>query len=260
MGEAHSSSNSTPEVANIITLLNEYFRESSIVQFLHHWENIFFSALIIAGLVIFVRIATRKRSLIPDRLQNFVEACIEGLDNLFCGVLGHQYGRHYTPFLGTLFIYIFVMNMSGLVPSMKSPTSSLNTTIGLAITVFIYVQYTGIRRLGIIGYIDHLLGRPRDLIGFLFIPLMLPLHILEELIKPMSLSLRLFGNILGEDALIAAFVTLGILALSFIKSPVGLPLQVPFMLLAIITGTIQALVFTMLSSIYILFMLPHEEH
>lgn len=256
MKEAHST---TPEVANIITLLNEFFGENPVVQFLHHWENVFFSGIIIVGLAIFARLATKNRALIPGKLQNFVEFCLESLDNLAHGVLGH-YGRAYTPFIGTLFIYIFVMNMSGLVPGFKSPSSSLNTTVGLAVTVFLYVQYTGIRRLGIIGYIDHLLGRPRDVMGFLFIPLMLPLHILEEFIKPMSLSLRLFGNILGEDALIGAFVTLGILALSFIGSPIGIPFQVPFMLLAIITGTIQALVFTMLSTIYILFMLPHEEH
>ena len=257
MEEAHST---TPELANIITLLNELFGESPLVRFLHHYENIFFSAIIIAGLAIFARIATKKRSIIPGKLQNFVELCVESLDDLICGVIGRHYGRDYTPFLGTLFIYILVMNISGLIPGMKSPSSSLNTTIGLAVTVFCYVQYTGLRRLGIAGYMDHLLGRPRDITGFLFIPLMLPLHIVEELIKPMSLSLRLFGNILGEDALIAAFVSLGIVALSFIGSPVGIPLQIPFMLLSMITGTVQALVFTMLSSIYILFMLPHEEH
>lgn len=257
MEEAHSAA-TIPEVANLITLLKSQFEDSSLVSFLHHWENPFFSGIIIIGLVIFARIATRKREMIPGKLQNFVEYCLESLDNLSSGVIGH-YGRHYAPFIGTLFIYIFVMNMSGLVPFMKSPSSSINTTVGLAITVFLYVQYTGVRRLGILGYVDHLLGRPRDVMGVLFIPMMLPLHVLEEFIKPMSLSLRLFGNILGEDALIGAFVMLGITALHFIGSPVGLPLQTPFMLLAIITGTIQALVFTMLTTIYIASMLPHEE-
>ena len=257
MEEAHSAA-TTPEVANLITLLKSLFEDSSLVSFLHHWENPFFSGIIIVGLVIFARIATRERAMIPGKLQNFVEYCLESLDNLAHGVLGH-YGRHYTPFIGTLFIYIFVMNMSGLVPFMKSPSSSINTTVGLAVTVFLYVQYTGVRRLGIIGYVDHLLGRPRDVMGFLFIPMMFPLHVLEEFIKPMSLSLRLFGNILGEDALIGAFVMLGIAALHFFGSPVGLPIQTPFMLLAIITGTIQALVFTMLTTIYIASMLPHEE-
>lgn len=258
-GAAHEAAKSaTPEVANIITLLHEFIEGNSIVDFLHHYENVFFSALIIVGLAIFARIAAKDRSMIPGKLQNFVEMVLEALDNMSKGVLGH-YGRHYTPFIGTLFIYIFVMNMSGLVPGLKSPSSSLNTTVGLAVTVFCYVQYTGLRRLGVGGYIHHLLGSPKDLTGWLFVPMMFPLHVLEEFIKPMSLSLRLFGNLLGEDALIAAFVGLGIIALSFIGSPVGIPIQLPFMLLAIITGTIQALVFTMLSTIYIMSMLPHEE-
>jgi len=257
MEAAHS--NSTPEVANILTLLKGFFEGSSVIESLHHWENPFFSGLIIIGLALFAKRAAKERALIPGKLQNFVEFCLESLDDLAHGVLGH-YGRHYTPFLGTLFIYIFVMNMSGLVPGLKSPSSSLNTTVGLAVIVFLYVQYTGIKRLGIAGYIDHLLGRPRDIAGFLFIPLMLPLHIVEEFMRPLSLSLRLFGNILGEDALIAAFVTLGIVALSSIGSPVGIPFQVPFMLLAIITGTVQSLVFTLLSTVYIALMLPHEEH
>ncbi len=92
------------------------------------------------------------------------------------------------------------------------------------------------------------------------LPHILPLHLLEEFIKPMSLSLRLFGNILGEDSLIAAFVGLGILALSFANSPIGLPLQLPFLLLSILLGSIQALVFSLLTTIYISLMLPHEDH
>ena len=256
MEETHSGST---ELANIVTLLNKFLGESPVVSFLHHYEDVFFSAVVIIIVAIVARGAAKNRSLVPGKLQNFVEFALESLDGLTHGVLGH-YGRHYTPFIGTLFIYIFCMNMIGLIPGMKSPSSSLNTTIGLAVTVFLYVQYTGLRRLGIIGYIDHLLGRPRDVMGFIFIPLMFPLHVIEEFIKPMSLSLRLFGNVLGEDALIAAFVGFGILALSFIGSPIGFPLQVPFLLLAVITGTIQALVFSLLSSVYIALMLPHEEH
>ena len=113
---------------------------------------------------------------------------------------------------------------------------------------------------GFFGYIHHLMGSPQDLVGWIMVPLNFPLHILEEFIKPMSLSLRLFGNILGEDSLIAAFVGLGILALSFIHSPIGLPLQIPFLLLSILLGTVQALVFSLLTTIYISLMLPHEEH
>jgi len=145
-----------------------------------------------------------------------------------------------------------------MVPLGHSPSTSLTITASLAILVFLYVQYTGIHRLGVLGYAHHMAGSPRDVIGWCMVPLLLPLHIIGELAKPFSLALRLFGNITGEDTLIAVFVMLGIALVSF--SPVGVPLQIPFYFLGLLLSTIQALVFTLLSSIYILLMLPHEEH
>ncbi|MEK7775655.1 MAG: F0F1 ATP synthase subunit A, partial [Candidatus Zixiibacteriota bacterium] len=124
--------------------------------------------------------------------------------------------------------------------------------------VFLYAQYTGMSRLGVKGYFDHLIGQPRDLMGWAIVPLIFPIHVIGEFAKPFSLALRLFGNITGEDILVAAFVGLGITALSFVGSPVGLPLHIPFILLGILLSTIQALVFTLLSTIYILMMLPHD--
>jgi len=84
--------------------------------------------------------------------------------------------------------------------------------------------------------------------------------VIGELAKPFSLALRLFGNITGEDILIAAFVSLGIMFMGLFHSPIGFPFQIPFILLAMLTSTIQALVFTMLSTIYFFMVLPHEEH
>ena len=247
------------ELANWITLLNDYFHNVPFVQFLHHWENVVFSVTAGLFLIGVSFLATRKKSLVPTPLQNAVELAVESLDNLVTGVIGPK-GRAYVPFIGTLFLYILIQNFMGIMPGMKASTSSLNTTAALAICVFFYVQGIALKENGLVGYIDHLMGSPRDLIGWLMVPLNLPLHILEELIKPLSLSLRLFGNILGEDSLIAAFVGLGILALSFIHSPIGLPIQLPFFLLSMLLGTIQALVFTLLTTIYISLMLPHEEH
>lgn len=248
-----------PEASNIITILNELWGDNSLIKVLHHFEDIFFAGIIIIILVSAAYLSTKRKALIPGKYQNLMELIVETFDNFVSGILG-QYGRKFTPFIGTLFLYIFFMNMLGLIPGMKSPSSNLNTTLALAIVVFLYVQYTGVRQLGILGYLDHLMGNPRDIIGFLFIPLMFPLHVMGELIKPVSLSLRLFGNIMGEDALIAAFLLFGVLALSFIHSPVGLPLQIPFMLLAILTGAVQALVFSLLTTIYLFMMLPHHEH
>ena len=259
-----------PESANFITLLNKYFGHTTWAGFLHHWENLVFSLLIVLILSVIAFLATRKQELIPTGLQNFLEAVIEYLDNFIGSMLGKE-GRRYLPFVGTLFIYIFAMNLSGLIPGMKSPTSSLNTTVGLAACVFIYVQFIGMKRLGFLGYLDHMAGNPRmpkekGSFKFFLLGLMIPIHILlffihiiGELVKPLSLSLRLFGNITGEDALLALFVTLGISALAFFKSPVGIPLQVPAMFLALVLGTVQAVVFSLLSTIYIAMMLPPQE-
>jgi F-type H+-transporting ATPase subunit a len=247
-----------PELPNFITLLYEKYGRTALVQFLHTWQNVVFSLIIILILGFVAYFASRRKTLLPGKLQNFVEMAVESLDNFICGILGPR-GRKFTPFLGTLFIYILCMNFLGLIPGMKSPSSSLNTTVALAICVFLYVQFTGIKYLGIVGYLDHLAGNPRDFITWVLVPINLPIHIIGELAKPMSLSLRLFGNITGEDILIAVFVSLGVMALSFLNLPVGLPLQVPFIFLALLTGTIQALVFTLLSIIYFLLMFPHEE-
>lgn len=256
---AESGNESIKELANFLTLIIEKLHGTVVGAFLHHWENFIFSMIAAIFLVIVFFIGTRKKSLIPDGLQNLLEMIVESLDNLVIGVIGPR-GRAYVPFIGTLFIYIFIQNWMGLIPGLKSPTSSLNTTAGLAITVFFYVQFVGLRENGLKNYILHLMGSPKDAVGWAMVPLNFPLHILEEFIRPLSLALRLYGNLLGEDALITAFVGLGILALSAIHSPIGIPLQIPFMMLAMLTGTIQALVFSLLSTIYISLMLPHDDH
>jgi F-type H+-transporting ATPase subunit a len=217
------------------------------------------SAVVVILLAFFAIAGTRKREMIPGKMQNLVEMIVGGLDDFVQGILGLE-GRHFVPFIGTLFLYIWINNLIGIVPFFKSPTSSFNTTVALAICVFLYVQWTGIRRNGIGGYLFHLAGEPRDAIGWGLVILLFPLHVIGELAKPMSLSLRLFGNIFGEETLIAVFVGLGVATLAALHSPVGLPLHTPFLFLALLTSTIQALVFSLLTTIYFGLMLPHHEH
>src|SRR5512139_2548257 len=117
------------------------------------------------------------------------------------------------------------------------------------------------KELGPLGWLDHLAGNPRSVIEWVLVPLMMPIHIIGELAKPVSLSCRLFGNIFGEDMLLVGFAGLGIslfslLGLGFLQ--VGLPLHFPFLFLALLTSLIQALVFAILSTIYFLLMLPHD--
>jgi F-type H+-transporting ATPase subunit a len=250
-GAAKKGSEESHELPNLITLINK--------PFAHHYDALIYAGFVSLFMITVAVVAYRRWQIIPGTMQNMVEMILEMLDNLFKSVLGNE-SKNFRPFLGTLFLYIWFMNLVGLIPFFKSSTSSINTTAALAITVFFYVQFTGIKRLGIWGYIHHLLGSPTDGITWALSPINLPIHLIGELAKPFSLALRLFGNITGEDILIAAFVSLGIMFMGLFHSPIGFPFQIPFILLAILTSTIQALVFTMLSSIYFVMVLPHEEH
>jgi F-type H+-transporting ATPase subunit a len=274
-----------PNVLSFLTF-NPKYHGNEVVGWLHYYayENLPFALLSALALVALVRLfpPVRSETEVPSRPQAIQETVVEGLDTLVCGVLG-PYGRKYSAFIGSLFVYIWLMNMQGLVPGLKSPTSYLGITAGMGVTVFCYVQCVGIRENGVVGYLLHLAGGPRGLVGWLMAPLMLVLHVIGEFIKPLSLSLRLFGNIMGEDALIGVFALLGIVLLSAMTGGpttldsmmgleaqttaklaswqwFGIPLQIPFMMLAVLTGTIQALVFSLLSTIYIFLMLPHEAH
>lgn len=253
-----SSESGLPEVPNFITLLHKAFSDAPWAQFLHQWENILFSflvAFIVTSLFIF---GARKKSLIPSPLQNFLEMAVEGLRRLVVEVLGPA-GDKYLPFLGTIFIYILSMNLMGLVPFMKAPSSSLNITAAMAICVFCLVQYLNIKNMGFFGFLYHMAGSPKGILGWAIAPLMFPIELLTQISRPVTLSLRLFGNVLGEDILIGAFVIFGVDLVANYLQYVGVPLQLPFMFLAVLTGTMQALVFTLLSTIYILLSLPHAE-
>ncbi|SYZ72375.1 ATP synthase subunit a [Candidatus Zixiibacteriota bacterium] len=248
---AAEASEESHELPNLVTFINK--------SFAHHYDALVYSGVVALMMIAVAIITYRKRQLIPGKLQNLVEMILEALDNLIFSVMGKE-GRKFVPFLGTLFLYIWFMNLIGLIPFFKSSTSSINTTAALAITVFLYVQYTGIKRLGVWGYFHHLLGSPTDAVTWALAPINFPIHVIGELAKPFSLALRLFGNITGEDILIAAFVSLGIMFMGIFHSPIGFPFQIPFILLAMLTSTIQALVFMMLSTIYFVMVLPHEEH
>jgi len=228
-------------------------------EFAEHFAVTFFALFIATILVIGAWFIYRNRQLIPGPAQNFVEVIVEWLYGMAYGMLGKETKR-YLPFVGTLFVYIWCMNMSGLVPFFHASTSALNMTLALAITVFLYVQFISFTRMGPGKYLHHLAGEPNSGVTWALIVINFPLHFIGEFIKPFSLAMRLFGNIFGEDTLIAVMISLGIMLLAAIGSPVGIPLQVPFYFLSLLLGTIQALVFMMLSTGYIMMALPHEEH
>lgn len=251
--EAHAGQaeeGASMHLPNFVNILYHYFPQERFSQFLHNWENVIFSLIAAVILAVAFSIAGKRAAIIPGGLQNFCEMAVESLDNFVTGILGERW-RKFTPFVGTVFLYVFTMNFIGVIPFLKSPTSSFGITFPLGLAVFFYVQGTGIRELGFFKYLDHLAGEPRTAVGFVLIPLMLFLHVVGEFVKPLSLSLRLFGNIWGEDVLIAVFVGMG----------KGIPIHFPFLFLATLTSFVQATVFSLLTTIYISLMLPHEhEH
>ncbi|MBD3168972.1 MAG: F0F1 ATP synthase subunit A [candidate division Zixibacteria bacterium] len=257
-GAGHGEHGGRPELPHLFLLLKSIFPHAGWAEWLEHYHPVVFSFIVIIILSIVAYRSASKRAMIPSGLQNAAEWIVEGLRDFLMGILGPQ-GKKFIPFLGTLFIYIYAMNVFALIPGGFSPTSNLNTTLGMAIVVFFYVQYTGMRKNGILGYLHHMAGSPKSAVEWFLVPLFLPLHIIGELAKPVSLSLRLFGNISGEDVLLAVFVVLGISLLNFLPVPVGLPLHLPFIFLALLLSFVQALVFTLLSTIYFALMFPHDE-
>ncbi|MFV0517312.1 MAG: F0F1 ATP synthase subunit A [Aminipila sp.] len=207
------------------------------------------STVITLILCVLAIVAGRNLSMIPSsKLQTALEIGIEKLSDFFQDVMGEYAGRKYFPLVATLFIYILVCNytgllpMSGHLPGLAAPTSSINYPAGLAIIVFVAVQYIGVKETHGIKYYKHL---------FQPVALLFPLMLLEEFVRPLSLTLRLYGNIFGEEAVANSFFQL---------IPIGVP--VVMQALSVLMGAIQALVFSLLAGIYIAEAAEHgaEEH
>ena len=180
-------------------------------------------------------ISTRNLSIdIPNEKQSFLEVVYENLESFIKMVVGEENTKELLPILSAIFIYIFLANILGLIPSLKSPTSIFSNCLGMALIVFIVTAYLGIKHHGL-AYVKHFTGTI-----WWMAPLMFPIHIIGEISRPISLTLRLFGNIMGEDVVI--------LVLTLYLFPLLVP--IPMMLLALFTSFIQALVFTILSGIY----------
>lgn len=190
--------------------------------------------ILIIGL--FAYFATRKMERVPRGLQNAFEMIVQWTFDFFGQMLGESVAKKWAPLLSTFFLFILVCNYSGLLPGaayidgFKAPTSDWNITATLAIIVFFTVQIAGFREHKM-GYFGHFI-KP--------MPLMLPLNILEEVARPLSLTLRLFGNVFGEEMIIGFLLMM---------APFLIPM--PMMALGVLTGAIQAIVFTILASSYI---------
>ncbi len=237
MAKAAGEGHGEEHAVNLVTLVAKLAQggrpePTRASTFMMRFQAQLFAALVAILLITVLSRVAAKRTDHPGRLQAAVEMMFDGLYGLFRSVMGPA-ARAYTPYLGTLFLFILFNNLLGMVPLMFAATSVLNTTIGLALCTFFYVQGIGIRKNGVLGYLHHLAGSPRNGMEWGFSLLLFPLHVLGEFIKPMSLSLRLYGNIFGEETLVATFIVLGAGMLAGLHVPVGLPIQVPLMFLGL---------------------------
>ncbi|MGI6544242.1 MAG: F0F1 ATP synthase subunit A [Limnochordia bacterium] len=183
-------------------------------------------------LVLFIAVffLTRRFQKQPRGVQTFLEIALEFINSLIDDGMGRT-GRVYLPLVGSLFIMILVFNLSWFIPGMVPPTTDIMTTAALGVTSIIMIQAAAIRKKGIREYLHHFCTP---------MPLLLPMNIVEEVVKPFSLAIRLFGNMFGEKL---------ITNILFILVPVLVP--TPVMLLGVLMGAIQAYIFSMLTITYL---------
>lgn len=220
-----------------------------------HGQVFLTSWFVIAILVIASLAATKNVQKIPSGIQNFMEYALEFIRDIAKNQIGEKEYRPWVPFIGTLFLFIFVSNWSGaLIPwkliklpagELAAPTNDINTTVALALLTSLAYFYSGFSKKGL-GYFKKYIEPT---------PILLPIAILEDFTKPLSLSFRLFGNILADELVVGVLVLL---------VPLFVPL--PVMALGLFTSAIQALVFATLAGAYIHEALEghgeeeHEEH
>lgn len=200
-----------------------------VVEFKH----VFYTWVLMAIMFAVAYMARGKITMIPGKLQNFLEVIIGGLEDFVVGITGED-GRKVYPILIVFFLFILCLNLSGLLPGFDAPTANINTTAALALVCFVYYNAIGIQRWGA-GYIKHFMG-PMWWLS----PLMLPLEFISHIARPLSLTLRLFGNIRGEEIVLILFFMLAPL--------IG---TIPIYFLFGLAKMLQAFIFFMLATIYL---------
>ena len=210
------------------------------------WIILSHFVLVIGIVFLIARSATKRLQLVPSGSQNVMEAFISGIVAMGADTMGETNARRYLPLIGSLAIVIFVSNMIGVIPGFEAPTSNINFTLSLALIVFIYYNYVGIKINGFFNYFKHFMG-PMPVLA----PLMFPIEIISHISRIISLSFRLFGSIRGDDMFLMVLLML---------VPWLLPLPGFFLLTAF--GVLQAFIFSILTYVYIAgsVMMAEEEH
>ncbi len=204
---------------------------------LGHWAHdnahLLYSWLAMAVLIGVCLLFAKGIQMVPRKGQNVLEMIVGGLEDFMVEITGPE-GRAFFPYIATVFLYILVSNLMGLVPGFFSPTANLNTTLSMAICTFVVTHSIGIKFHGA-KYVKHFLGPVMPMA-----PIMLPIELIGHLARVMSLSIRLFGNIFGKEKVLGILFALAGLYLA----------PLPILFLGILVSFIQAVVFMLLSIVY----------
>jgi|AMWB02.1.fsa_nt_gi F-type H+-transporting ATPase subunit a len=211
---------------DLLSPLTRYTSEAGIDAIVHAW-------LVTVILVVLSLIVRGSIKTVPGKLQNFMEVCIGGIENVVVENMGER-GRQFFPLIATLAFFILTSNLIGLIPGFYPPTANLNTTAACAVIVFLSTHVVGVRNHGF-KYIRHFFGPVWWLAPFMFF-----VEIIGHVSRPLSLSFRLFGNMNGHELILLIFFGL---------VPFLVPL--PMMLMGVLVAFLQTFVFMLLSTIYI---------
>lgn len=202
-------------------------------HFAHAYPHVIYSWVVMLLLVVLGLLGAKGIAMVPNKMQNFFEIIVAGIENFMVDITGEE-GRWLFPLVATIFIYIFIGNLIGLVPGFFPPTASLNTTLSCALVVVVFTHIIGLKYHGV-GYIKHFLGPV-----WWMIPIIFPIELIGHLARILSLSFRLFGNMMGHELVLGILFAL---AGAFFA-------PLPIMALGIFVALVQAFVFFLLSIMY----------
>lgn len=204
-----------------------------VAHFAHAYPHVIYSWVVMIMLISLGFLASKGMGLIPTKMQNFFEIMVAGIEDFMVEITGEE-GRWLFPIVATIFVYIFVCNLVGLVPGFFPPTASLNTTLSCALVVVVFTHIIGIKYHGA-GYIKHFLGPV-----WWMVPIIFPIELIGHVARILSLSFRLFGNMMGHELVLA--ILFGLAGAFFAPLPI--------MALGIFVALVQAFVFFLLSVMY----------
>jgi len=216
-----------------ILFLVQLFDLIGLGDFAHHYPHVIYSWLVMLLLIVLGIIGAKGVSMVPSKAQNLFEIIVGGIEDFIVDVAGDE-GRRFFPILATVFIYIFICNLLGLIPGFYPPTANLNTTLSCALVVVPMTHIIGVMYHGP-KYIKHFMGPI-----WWMVPIILPIELIGHVARILSLSIRLFGNMSGHELVLAI---LFLLAGAFFA-------PLPIMALGIFVSLVQAFVFFLLSTMY----------